>query len=95
LRPDERAEAPRLYAKMKAVQSGIVAGNTDMAALEAQAIEELSSHGWNVDYVSLRRQMDLGKPGSEEIRDGVPLVVLAAAKLGNTRLIDNLEICKK
>jgi len=48
-----------------------------------------------VDYVSLRRQRDLLRPSAEEVSAGEPLVVLAAAKLGATRLIDNLEICKK
>lgn len=95
LQPAERAEAPRLYATLKKVQAGIEAGDTDVQALESQAAEHLSAHGWQVDYVSLRRQRDLLCPQVDEIRAGEPLVVLAAAKLGATRLIDNLEICKK
>src|SRR3546814_1208169 len=70
-------------------------GNTDVQALEAQAAEHLSARGWQVDYLSLRRQRDLLRPQADEIQMGEPLVVLAAAKLGATRLIDNLEICKK
>src|SRR5690606_20987640 len=95
LQAPERAEAPRLYATLQTVQEGLRAGETDAAALEAQAISHLEAHGWQVDYVSLRRQRDRGKLTAQEIVGGEPLVVLAAAKLGNTRLIDNLEICKK
>jgi pantoate--beta-alanine ligase len=95
LQPEERAEAPRLFATLKQVQAGIEAGDTDVQALESQAAEQLSARGWQVDYVSLRRQRDLLRPQDGEIQAGEPLVVLAAAKLGATRLIDNLEICKK
>lgn len=95
LQPAERAEAPRLYAALQAIQQGILAGETDAAALESGAVDHLSAHGWQVDYVSLRRQRDLSKVTVSEIASGEPLVVLAAAKLGDTRLIDNLEICKK
>ncbi len=95
LQPAERAEAPRLYATLLEVQDALLSGNTDVAQLEAHAVQQLSSRGWAVDYVSLRRQRDLLAPTREEVLDGEPLVVLAAAKLGETRLIDNLEICKK
>ena len=60
--------------------------------IELDAQQELSSRGWQVDYVSVRRQRDLRKPADEQVTKGEPLVVLAAAKLGTTRLIDNLEI---
>ena len=56
-------------------------------ALEADATHELAAHGWQPDYVVLRRRRDLGAPA-----EGEPLVTLAAARLGRTRLIDNLEI---
>ena len=95
LQPAERAEAPQLYATLQAVQAGVLAGNSDLQELEGQAARSLSARGWDVNYVSLRRQRDLLAPSAEEIIAGEPLVVLAAAKLGNTRLIDNLEICKK
>lgn len=95
LQPAERAEAPQLYATLQSIQAGILAGSTDAQTLEGQAAQTLNARGWNVDYVSLRRQRDLLAPTSEEISAGEPLVVLAAAKLGSTRLIDNLEICKK
>ncbi|NYT45159.1 pantoate--beta-alanine ligase [Alcaligenaceae bacterium] len=95
LEAPERAEAPRLYATLQTVRDGLLAGETDASALEARAVSHLAQHGWQVDYVSLRRQSDLGKVSAQEVAGGEPLVVLAAAKLGATRLIDNLEICKK
>jgi pantoate--beta-alanine ligase len=52
----------------------------------------LASLGWEPDYVSIRRQSDLKTPSPEQVEAGEPLVVLAAARLGTTRLIDNLEI---
>jgi pantoate--beta-alanine ligase len=55
-------------------------------------MERLAGHGWQPDYVSIRKRMNLQAPSREEYEAGAPLVVLAAAKLGATRLIDNLEI---
>ena len=49
---------------------------------------ELAAHGWHPDYVTVRRRSDLQPPAG----DDAALVVLAAARLGTTRLIDNLEI---
>jgi pantoate--beta-alanine ligase len=69
------------------VAQAIRAGITDFEALQAQALKTLAAQGWQADYVALRRQADLGAPQA-----GQPLVVLAAARLGRTRLIDNLEI---
>jgi pantoate--beta-alanine ligase len=59
------------------------------AQLEETAVKELVSHGWQVDYVAIRSQKTLcvAEAGERE------LVVLAAARLGKTRLIDNLEVC--
>lgn len=92
LSPSERTEAPQLYATLQALQARIKAGQADQAELEALAGDSLSRRGWAVDYVSLRRQRDLNSPTKDEIKAGEPLVVLTAAKLGATRLIDNLEI---
>lgn len=92
LGPAERAEAPALFATLNDLKRKIKAGRSDQAELEAEARARLTGRGWAVDYVSLRRRRDLNSPSFEEIRDGEPLVVLAAAKLGKTRLIDNLEI---
>ena len=92
LSTEERAEAPRLYATLIAVAARVKSGATDLGLIEGEAVRELTDHGWKVDYVSLRRQRDLNPPSASEIAAGEPLVVLAAAKLGATRLIDNLEI---
>ncbi|HEY9272695.1 pantoate--beta-alanine ligase, partial [Achromobacter sp.] len=67
-------------------------GERDAAALEREAVETLTRRGWQVDYVALRRQRDLKRPDVADLQAGEPLVALAAAKLGATRLIDNLEL---
>ena len=83
----ERAQAPQLHTALQQVAQAIRAGSTDFEALQAQALNMLAAQGWQADYVALRRQADLGTPQA-----GQALVVLAAARLGRTRLIDNLEI---
>ena len=88
----ERKEAPRLYRVLNEVRDRLRAGETGVPAIEHDAQRELAAAGWKVDYVSVRRQMDLKAPAAEQVAAGEPLVVLAAAKLGATRLIDNLEI---
>ncbi|TAL79411.1 MAG: pantoate--beta-alanine ligase [Burkholderiaceae bacterium] len=92
LSPQERAEAPRLYATLQEARAQVKAGRIDRAEIEGSATEALTRRGWNVDYVVLRRQRDLNAPTAEQIQQGEPLVLLTAAKLGTTRLIDNLEI---
>ncbi len=92
LEPAQRAEAPQLFATLQALKARVDQGHSDPEALERQAVEHLRGRGWKVDYVSLRRQRDLLPPTVGEIQAREPLVVLAAAKLGSTRLIDNLEI---
>jgi pantoate--beta-alanine ligase len=88
----ERKEAPRLYRTLNEVRDRLRAGETDVARIEHDAQRELAASGWKVDYVSIRRQRDLKAPDQTEVEAKEPLVTLAAAKLGNTRLIDNLEI---
>jgi len=83
----EREEALRLSRTLKAMIQGWQSGRRDVAALEAEAMQHLSAQGWQPDYLTLRRQADLGSP-----IEGQPLVALAAARLGSTRLIDNLEL---
>lgn len=93
----ERAEAPTLNRilrsfadTVRARRSGLTAAEVD--ALEAAAIAELRDRGWQPDYLTLRRQRDLLAPELAQLRGSEPLVVLAAAKLGTPRLLDNLEI---
>jgi pantoate--beta-alanine ligase len=88
LSPSQRAEAPRLYRTLQGAAKAIAGGATDVAKVEADAMEDLRAHGWAPDYVTVRRQSDLQMPGPEDRA----LVVLGAARLGATRLIDNLEL---
>ncbi len=88
----ERAEAPALANALQALASAVQAGAQDTAALEAQALQQLRTRGWAPDYVALRRQADLAPPDGDQPLSAQSLVVLAAAKLGRTRLIDNLEL---
>jgi pantoate--beta-alanine ligase len=82
----EREEAVQLSLTLRRMAEAINAGNRDFAAIEARAVETLAARGWMPDYLTVRRRVDLQAPG-----DGDALVVLGAAKLGATRLIDNLE----
>lgn len=82
----ERAEAPALARELKRLAQRLRDGERDLAALERDAMEALSRRSWAPDYVAVRRRADLGVPSA-----GDALVVLAAARLGSTRLIDNLE----
>jgi pantoate--beta-alanine ligase len=88
----ERKEAPRLYATLNAVRDRLHSGESDIARIEHDAARELAANGWKVDYVSVRRRRDLKATDTREVAAGELLVALAAAKLGATRLIDNLEI---
>ena len=88
LSPAERAEAARLSRVLGGMRDAIAAGDHAFKALETAAMAELSAQGWRPDYVAVRRRADLMAP-AEGDRE---LVALAAAWLGRTRLIDNLEI---
>lgn len=84
----ERAEAPRLYRELQAVAESLKQGGLDYAGLEKRAVQSLTEHGWTVDYVEIRHAgtLEVARTGDRR------LVVLAAARLGATRLIDNVEI---
>ena len=92
LSPQERSEAPALYAELSAVAQEVRDGHLDIFALERTAMARLGSRGWKPDYISIRKRADLQPPSAGDLAQNAPLVVLAAAKLGATRLIDNLEI---
>ena len=87
LEPAERERAPLIHAALQRVVPRIAAGDSDLAALEREGAESLARAGFRVDYFSVRRAEDLLAPGPGD-RD---LVVLAAARLGRARLIDNLR----
>jgi pantoate--beta-alanine ligase len=83
----QRAEAVALSRTLREVAAAVASGHGDWPALEADAMQALRRRGWQPDYVAIRRGADLGPP-----MPGSALVVLAAARLGATRLIDNVEI---
>jgi len=87
LSPAERAQAVQLSATLRAVAENVRSGATDFEALCADSMRAITAKGWKPDYIAIRRQTDLQVPDA-----GDALVVLAAARLGTTRLIDNLEI---
>ncbi|MBI5438086.1 MAG: pantoate--beta-alanine ligase [Nitrosomonadales bacterium] len=94
LNATERGEAIFLYQMLQGIRQAVLQGERDFERLQNQAVETLATRGWVVDYVAVRNQSDLqpvnpvrGDPAQRE------LVILAAARLGNTRLLDNIEVC--
>ncbi|WP_308922136.1 pantoate--beta-alanine ligase [Janthinobacterium sp. J1-1] len=92
LSDSERAEAPELYKGLNFVAEEVRKGNLSVTELEQAAMRLLDGRGWKSDYISVRKRANLQAPDAAELAAGEPLVVLAAARLGQTRLIDNLEI---
>ncbi|XXQ68714.1 pantoate--beta-alanine ligase [Neisseriaceae bacterium B1] len=84
----QREKAVFLYQQLRHIADQLQAGERNFAALEQAASEALTRQGWRVDYVSIRDSGSLKTPQA----DSRELVVLAAAHLGNTRLIDNIEV---
>jgi pantoate--beta-alanine ligase len=87
LSDEHKVEALRLSRTLRGLGEAWRGGRRDLMALEAEAKNTLAAHGWAPDYVTLRTQRALAVPAG----DGEPLVALGAARLGNTRLIDNVE----
>ena len=90
LTPEERGEAPRLYKVLVEAGRQIREGAHDYQRIELEAMAELAHYGWRPDYVAVRRQSDL-QPSTNGDGD---LVVVAAARLGRTRLIDSVEVTR-
>lgn len=88
LNPNERQAATFLYQQLHQIADALQAGQRDFTALEQNATQALNAQGWRVDYVAIR---DAGSLKTPQI-NGRNWVVLAAAHLGNTRLIDNIEV---
>lgn len=84
----QRAEAPQLHAVLQQICAALLAGSKDFEALQMNGVATLEARGWQVDYISIRARQTLALP-SAETRDWV---VLAAARLGATRLLDNIEV---
>ncbi len=91
LSPTERVQATELSKTLQQLAQALRAGAAPSATLEAQALLRLTSTGWKPDYVVARRRSDLQTPQAGSTPTDA-LVVLAAARLGTTRLIDNLEV---
>jgi pantoate--beta-alanine ligase len=85
---EERAEAVRLARNLTRVKEAVAGGERNFPRLERAAMADLAQAGWQPDYVAVRRRDGLALPATG---DG-ELVVLGAARLGKTRLIDNLEL---
>jgi pantoate--beta-alanine ligase len=95
LSPEERIEAPNLYRVLRGIADGIAAGRHDYANLEAEARMELAHRGWKVDYIAVRHGLGLRIPHPEGFDHPNLLIVLGAATLGGTRLIDNVDVIPK
>ena len=91
LRASERSVAPAVYAALRAAVQRIDTGDEDYAAIEAQGLQALASAGMRPDYFAVRDAHSLEAP-VDSARD---LVVLAAARLGRARLIDNLRATRR
>jgi pantoate--beta-alanine ligase len=95
LSASERVEAPRLYRTLRAIADEIAEGRTDYANLEANGRAQLAKHGWKVDYIAIRHGLGLRIPHPEGFDHPNLLIVLGAATLGATRLIDNVDVVPK
>ena len=88
LSSEERGRAAHLHRTLQRLGEALRAGEQDLARLEAQAQDDLRQAGFQPDYVAVRKQSDLQSPSAQD----PALVILGAARIGNTRLIDNLEV---
>jgi pantoate--beta-alanine ligase len=88
LTEQERNQAPHLYRTLQATAAQLEQGARDYSALENQARRELESNAWRVDYLSIRDPQTFLQPAENSVH----FVVLGAAWLGGTRLIDNIEV---
>jgi pantoate--beta-alanine ligase len=92
----ERAEAVQLSLALRGLARDALAAADalprQLAALETRAMQNLAARGWQPDYLTVRRRADLQIPTAADATTAQSLVVLGAARLGQTRLIDNFEI---
>lgn len=88
LSTDERAAAVFLYQQLQHIAQQLRSGSRDFTVLEQAATQTLTQHNWRVDYVSIRDADSLNTAQTQDTK----LVILAAAHLGKTRLIDNIEV---
>jgi pantoate--beta-alanine ligase len=92
----ERSEAPTLQRQLNVMRDEVLDLKdktlSALLSIEASAVAQMQARGWKPDYIAIRQQRDLAKPTQADLDAGQPLVIVTAAKLGKTRLIDNLEI---
>jgi pantoate--beta-alanine ligase len=92
----ERSEAPALQRQLSAMREQVLGLKEKTVSalmdIEVKALTQMQTRGWKPDYMAIRQQRDLAKPTQANLDSGQPLVIVTAAKLGKTRLIDNLEI---
>jgi pantoate--beta-alanine ligase len=92
----ERAEAIHLSLALRELARSALAAGASLpehqAGLEQRALDALAARGWAPDYLTVRRRRDLQPPSAADAVAPQSLVVLGAARLGKTRLIDNFEI---
>jgi pantoate--beta-alanine ligase len=102
LSDSERAEAPQLQLALQNLRLKVLelvhqsgqqsALDQELRALEKNCLDALRKRGWQPDYIAVRKRSDLREPSLSDLQQKRELVILAAAKLGKTRLIDNLEV---
>ena len=96
LSASERTEAPALQRQLSVMREHVLGLKEKTVSalldIEARALTQIQTRGWKPDYMAIRQQRDLAKPTQADLDAGQPLVIVTAAKLGKTRLIDNLEI---
>ncbi len=95
LSAEERREAPNLYRVLRGIADAINEGRSDYANLESAGRAELAARGWKVDYIAVRHGLALRIPHPEGFDHPNLLIVLGAATLGTTRLIDNVDVVKQ
>jgi len=88
----QRSEAVFLYQTLHSMRQSILNGERDLERLQQRTVEALVARGWSVDYVAVRNQSDLRPVGQLQVPVQRELVILAAARLGETRLLDNVEL---
>jgi pantoate--beta-alanine ligase len=88
LSESERTLAPQLYALLQQVKTEIICGERNYRALESRTSQSLNSTGFSVDYITIANARTLAPAGP----DDTDLIVAVAAKLGSTRLIDNISL---
>ena len=98
----ERTEAPHLQTSLQELRLAVLDTmhhaspmkplDQSLHELEKKTTDALTQRGWQPDYIAIRKRTDLLAPSNEDLLAKKELVILAAAKLGKTRLIDNLEV---